>query len=72
MIRNPDVKPRKYWLLREIWGIVGYVLGEGCGHNCEHAAPFGFVPEACCPIHDSERRWHMPLLKVLVRIFDDH
>ena len=28
------------WLIRD------------CGHFCRWTYPYGFVPEACCPIHD--------------------
>ena len=29
-------------------------LVKGCGHYCRWVYPLGFVPEACCPIHDPD------------------
>ena len=26
-----------------------------CGYACEYVAPYGFVPEADCPVHDAPR-----------------
>jgi hypothetical protein len=33
---------------------IRYRLTGWCGHGCGFVAPYGFVPEADCPIHDSE------------------
>ncbi len=73
MIENPNAPTRLDWFLRELWSILGYVTGEGCGiegeacgYGCGHEEPYGWVPEACCPIHDSERRWHGPVIRVLL------
>ncbi len=37
-----------------------YLAGQGdiapeppCGNACAHVEPYGFVPEAGCPIHDA-------------------
>ena len=34
------------------WWRLRYVLTGDCGHNCEIVQPYGFVPEAECPVHD--------------------
>ena len=27
---------------------------HGCGHDCHFKEPYGFVPEAGCPLHDTQ------------------
>jgi hypothetical protein len=34
-----------------------YWLTGDCGHACDHVEPYGWVPEADCPVHD---RWPFP------------
>ncbi len=67
-ILNPDAPTWAEWKLLELWSIMGYVLGYGCGQECGYTEPYGFVPECSCPIHDSERWWHMPLIALLNRL----
>jgi hypothetical protein len=31
-----------------------------CGHVCDHVEPYGFVPEAGCPVHDPESVYTCP------------
>jgi len=38
---------RPYWLLREL------LFPCKCGYSCGYTYPYGFVPEAGCPIHDA-------------------
>ncbi len=37
---------------------IGYLINGWCGRGCDFEAPYGFVPEAGCPIHNSEIRLH--------------
>lgn len=30
-----------------------YVFFGDCGHCCQYEKPYGFVPEADCPVHDA-------------------
>lgn len=42
-------------LISPFWRIsvrLRYWLVGDCGLNCGYVAPYGFVPEADCPIHD--------------------
>ena len=48
--------------LRVIWRFVSLVrfhLTGNCGNACAHVEPYGWVPEAGCPIHDTEERGTM-------------
>lgn len=37
----------------QIDGISGIINNIDCGFECAYTKPYGFVPEASCPIHDS-------------------
>ena len=39
-----------------LWTILRYLLTGRCGYACCYLGLYGFVPEACCPIHDSDSR----------------
>jgi len=39
---------RHYWKWREIH------TPTTCGHGCGWVYPYGFVPEAGCPVHDKD------------------
>jgi len=55
----------RYWLMREVWAVIGEALGEGCGYACHEVAAGGWIAEADCPIHDSQKRWHEILFRVI-------
>jgi len=40
------------WSLWKLRSRIQYTLTGKCGNMCETVEPFGFVPEAECPIHD--------------------
>lgn len=46
----------RYWNVRRfLWRalvMLRYLLTSECGLNCGYTEPYGFVPEADCPIHD--------------------
>lgn len=33
-----------------------FVLTGDCGHACDWAQPYGWVPEDGCPVHDVEQK----------------
>ena len=45
-----------YWHLWHIWNFAvswaRYLLTGDCGRICGYQIPYGWVPEADCPIHD--------------------
>jgi hypothetical protein len=43
---------RVTWFLWKLRSRIQYTLTGKCGNMCETVEPFGFVPEAECPIHD--------------------
>jgi len=51
--------------MREVWAVIGEALGEGCGYACHEVAVGGWIAEAYCPIHDSQKRWHGILFRVI-------
>lgn len=46
--------------------IIRYLLTGNCYHVCDYTQPYGWVPEACCPVHDPDTRF----LKFMMRIVD--
>lgn len=34
------------------YSVIRYYVTGDCGHGCGYMLPYGFVPEADCPIHD--------------------
>ena len=36
----------RYWIVRSLF------TPCDCGYGCDWVSPYGFVPEADCPIHD--------------------
>lgn len=40
------------WALWRLWVRIRYKLTGDCGCVCGYTQPYGFVPEAECPIHD--------------------
>lgn len=56
MIRAPWTLGRAWWQFshRHIrcWWRLRFVLTGNCGHHCTMVQPYGFVPEAGCPVHD--------------------
>ena len=45
---------RVVWFCWKLWVRLRYALTGNCGCACGHVEPYGFVPEAECPIHDRE------------------
>jgi len=43
---------RIVWILWRLWVRLRYALTGDCGCACGYTEPYGFVPEADCPIHD--------------------
>ena len=43
---------RLMWPFWRFWSRVRFVFTGWCGFGCGPEEPFGFVPEAGCPIHD--------------------
>ena len=43
---------RIVWVLWRLWVRARYAATGDCGCVCGYTEPFGFVPEAECPIHD--------------------
>lgn len=41
-----------------MFAILSYLLFNDCRHVCDYAKPYGWVPEACCPVHDPDTRLH--------------
>ena len=50
MIRHP-----RYWFY-DIRCRLKFVLTGDCGHACDWAQPWGWVPEDGCPVHDVEHK----------------
>lgn len=53
--------PRCIWLCLTFWpwtvlSRVWHQLTGRCGNGCGYVAPYGFVPEAGCPVHDCNGR----------------
>ena len=44
----------KFQFNQRLYGLANNYLLKDCGNFCNWTPPFGFVPEAGCPIHDSE------------------
>lgn len=40
------------WFVWRLWVWLRYALTGDCGCACGYVEPYGFVPEAECPIHD--------------------
>lgn len=45
---------RVMWPFWKLEGYIRYALTGKCGFACGYEEPYGFVPEAGCPIHDKE------------------
>ena len=43
------------WFFWKLWVRLRYALTSNCGCACGYVEPYGFVPEAECPIHDRRR-----------------
>lgn len=43
---------RLMWPIWRLKARVLYALTGDCGMGCSYEEPYGFVPEAGCPIHD--------------------
>jgi hypothetical protein len=60
-----------YWLY-DVRYRLKFVLSGDCGHSCDWAHSFGWVPEEGCPVHDVKQkaklrfRVDMPAGSVLV------
>lgn len=39
-------------MLRKFFSRLRFAFTGDCGHVCETVQPYGFVPEADCPVHD--------------------
>lgn len=49
------VKYRHPWLFRTYYALRNRFTPTRCGdYECAWAFPFGFVPEADCPVHDGD------------------
>ena len=52
------IEHRTIWRFRVVWVLwrlrvrLRYLLTGDCGCACGYVEPYGFVPEAECPIHD--------------------
>ena len=46
------------WFVWKLWVRLQYMLTGNCGCACGYVEPYGFVPEAECPIHDREE-WYV-------------
>jgi len=47
--------PFRFGIVRFVWRMsirIRYALTGNCGCFCGYFSPYGFVPEAGCPIHD--------------------
>jgi len=55
VFENPDYnfnrEEHRAWLLDSC---LRFLFTGNCGNHCGYAHPFGFVPEAGCPIHDRD------------------
>lgn len=47
---------------------LGYLCNGWCGHGCEHHAPYGFVPECGCPIHDPDHWWLLAIRVIILKL----
>jgi hypothetical protein len=45
---------RTVWFVWRLWVRLRYALTGDCGCACGITEPYGFVPEAGCPVHDSD------------------
>lgn len=55
--KAPLPKRLYLWFMWPIWTLVSrirFVLTGDCGNACDHVEPYGWVPEAGCPVHDPE------------------
>lgn len=46
--------------------IIRYLLTGDCRWACDHALPYGWVPECSCPVHDPEN-WLYVIMRSVVR-----
>lgn len=38
----------------KVTSLIRFWLTGDCGNACGHVKPYGFVPEAGCPVHDGD------------------
>jgi len=45
------------YAIHDLFSLVRYLVTGYCGYGgCGHMEPYGFVPEAGCPVHDADTR----------------
>ncbi len=47
---------RLWWWRNNTRYRLKFVLTGDCGHACDWAQPYGWVPENGCPVHDVEQK----------------
>ncbi len=47
---------------------IGYLINGWCGRGCDYEEPYGFVPEAGCPIHNPEVWVHQWIGRVVLKV----
>ena len=60
----------KFYVLKWLndWrGLLRFLFTGDCGNACGYEEPYGWVPEACCPIHDPETLFQI-IINPLVRL----
>lgn len=45
-----------WWWLYNTRSRLKFVLTGDCGHACDWAQPYGWVPEDGCPVHDVKHK----------------
>lgn len=45
--------------------IVRWLFTKKCGNYCSWTPPYGWVPEACCPVHDPDTLIHAYIMRHL-------